>query len=159
MKIIRQWSKSHNVIDIQIFLDLINFYRRFIKNFNRIISSFIEMLKKVSRVFRKNKSKKRKHRSFNSKLTMTFLTSTTKKTFDTFKIVFMKKNLLYYFDFKCKLRVKIDAFIKIIDDVLCQLKNDEWHSIIYFSQKMNSTQCNYEIYNQKLLIIVETFKH
>ena len=117
------------------------------------------MFKKVSRVFRKNKSKKRKHRNFNSKLTMTFLTSTTKKTFDTLKIVFMKIFLLYHFDFKCKLRVEIDAFIKIIDDDLCQFKNDEWHSIIYFSQKMNSTQCNYETHDQKLLIIVETFKH
>ena len=159
LKVIRQWSKSHNVIDIQIFFNLINFYRRFIKNFNRIISLFIEMFKKNSRIFRKNESKKRKHRSFNLKLTMTFLTSTTKKTFDTLKIVFMKKLLLHHFDFECKFRVEIDAFIKIIDDVLYQFKNDKWHSIIYFSQKINSTQCNYETHDQKLLIIVETFKH
>ena len=159
LKAIRQWSKSHNVIDIQIFLDLINFYRRFIRNFNRIASSLIEMFKEVSRAFRKDKSKKRKHRSSSSKSTIAFLTSTTKKTFDTLKIVFMKKLLLHHFDFKCKLRVEIDASIKTIDDVLCQLKNDEWHSIVYFSQKMNSTQCNYETHDQKLLIIVETFKH
>ena len=56
---------------------------------------------------------------------MTFLTSTTKKTFDTLKIVFMKKLLLHHFDFKCKSRVKIDTFIKIIDDDLCQFKDDE----------------------------------
>ncbi len=37
---IRDWLEPKSVRDIQVFLGFINFYRRFIKNFNRIVVSF-----------------------------------------------------------------------------------------------------------------------
>ena len=36
--------------------------------------------------------------------------------------------------------------------------NDVWRSVIYFSQKMISAECNYEIYNKELLTIVQIFE-
>ena len=151
---------SQNINDIQNFLDLINFYGRFIKNFNRIVASLSSMLKKSSELFRKNKFKKRKRNSNFSKI-KNFLIVETKEIFEKLKNCFMTKFLLHHFDFRCKFDVETNAFNKIINDVLCQqiLNDNDWHLIIYFSFKMNSTQCNYEIYDQEFLAIIEIFKH
>ena len=53
MKIIRNWLMSQSIINIMQFLKLINFYRRFIKNFNKIIMSLIEMLKESQKLKKK----------------------------------------------------------------------------------------------------------
>ena len=84
------------------------------------------MLKSSSKAFRKNKSKKRKRNS-NSLQIKQFLTIDALKAFEKLKICFIEEFLLNHFDFRCKFRVKIDAFNKIIDDVFCQqiLNNDD----------------------------------
>ena len=109
---------SKNINDIQIFFDLINFYRRFIKNFNRIVASLSNMLKNSSKAFRKNKSKKRKQ-NLNSLQFKKFLIVEIKQTFEKLKICVIKNFLLHHFDFKCKFRIKTNTFNKVINDVLC----------------------------------------
>ena len=44
---------SRSIVDIMQFLKLINFYRYFIKNFNKIIILLIEMLKKSQELKKK----------------------------------------------------------------------------------------------------------
>lgn len=66
LKVIRNLSTFKNVNDIQFFLKLNNFYRRFIKNFNRIIFSLIEILKNLFETFKKNKKRKRRNKIINS---------------------------------------------------------------------------------------------
>ena len=47
----------------------------------------------------------------------------------------------------------------MIDNVLSQKnKNDIWRFIIYFFSKMILAECNYEIYDKKLLTIVRVFE-
>ena len=98
---------------------MINFYRRFIKNFNRIVASLSNMLKNSLKTFRKNKSKKRK-RNLNSSQFKKILIVEIKQIFEKLKICFIKIILLHHFDFKCKFRIKTNIFNKIINDVLCQ---------------------------------------
>ena len=44
-------------------------------------------------------------------------------------------------------------------DVLLQYdKNDMLCSIVFFSQKLNAAESNYEIYDKKLLVIIKYFK-
>ena len=86
---IRNWFTSRNINDIQIFFDLINFYRRFIKNFNRIVASLSNMLKNSSKAFRKNKLKKRKQSS-NSLQNKQFLIIDALKAFENWKLVLSK---------------------------------------------------------------------
>ena len=82
--------------------------------------------------------------------------------FETFKFLkqtFLKTFIFRHFDSIRRIRVKIDVSNKIIKKILCQ-SNDEkhWYSIIYFSRKMISTKCHYEIHDKELLIIVFVFK-
>ena len=78
------------------------------------------MLKETFETFRKSEFKKRKRRSSNSQCLKMFLTLNVRKAFEKLKHCFVNEFLLHYFDLKCKFRVEIDAFMKAIDDVLCQ---------------------------------------
>ncbi len=46
MKTILQWSTSKNLKHVQNFLELCNFYKRFIKNFAKIIKFLIKLMRK-----------------------------------------------------------------------------------------------------------------
>lgn len=69
--------------------------------------------------------------------------------------------ILKYFDSECYIQVETDVLGYIIGEILSQLTLDnsgQWHPEIFFSQKMISAETWYEIYDEKLLVIVETFK-
>ncbi len=45
---VKTWSEPQSVKDIQVFLSFINFYKRFIQNFNRIAALLISMLQNTN---------------------------------------------------------------------------------------------------------------
>ena len=55
--------------------------------------------------------------------------------------------------------MKIDASNHIIVEIIFQYDNDEnLRFITYFSIKMLFAECNYEIYDKKLLTIIRAFE-
>ena len=55
--------------------------------------------------------------------------------------------------------VEFDSSDCITEEVLSQSDSQSvLHSMIYFSTCMSSTECNYDIYNKKLLTIIHIFK-
>ena len=57
------------------------------------------------------------------------------------------------------LTVKSDSSDCITEEMLSQSDSQRvLHSVIYFSTCMSPAECNYNIYNKKLLIIIYTFK-
>ena len=167
IEIIQQWSTSKNVFEILKFLRLCNFYRRFIKSFNKIVLPLIEMLKETTNLHKKETKRKRDHnqsrnksRSRNSsRSSNNFLTLEAYKVFKRLRKVFQETFILQHFDSIKRIRVKIDVSNKTIDEILCQSDDkNHWHSIVYFSRKMISTKCNYEIHDKKFLIIIFAFK-
>ena len=159
--VIQKWSASKNVSKILNFLELCNFYRRFIKNFNKIALFLILMLNESTKFHKKEQKRKRernKSRNRNRKSNI-FLTQETFETFQRLRKTFMKTSIFQHFDSIKFIRVKIDASNYVIENILCQ-SNDEkhWHSMIYFSKKMISIECNYEVHDKKLLIIMFAFK-
>ncbi len=55
--------------------------------------------------------------------------------------------------------VKIDVFNYVVIKVMFQQDdNEQLRSVIYFSFKMLLAECNYEIYDKKLLAIIKAFK-
>ena len=161
--VIQKWSASKNVSEILRFLELCNFYRRFITNFNKLTLLLTFMLKKSAKLHKKeNKRKRNRSRSRNrnkERLSNEFLTLEVFEVFKRLRKAFMKAFILQHFDSTRFIHVKIDVSNKTIKKILCQ-SNDKshWHSIVYFSKKMISAKCNYEIHDKKLLIIVFAFK-
>ncbi len=55
--------------------------------------------------------------------------------------------------------VKIDVFDYVVIKVMSQRDdNEQLRSVIYFSFKMLLAECNYEIYDKKLLAIIRAFE-
>jgi len=55
--------------------------------------------------------------------------------------------------------IEINALNYVFKDIFFQYnENKILHSVTYFSKKHNSVECNYEIYDKELMIIVCTFK-
>ncbi len=68
--------------------------------------------------------------------------------------------ILRYFDQTCDFILEIDSFNYINDEVLSQYDDEDvLHSIVFYSKNMSSAEYNYKIYNKKLLIIIQAFKH
>jgi hypothetical protein len=71
---------------------------------------------------------------------------------------------LLHFDFKRRIRLKIDAFDFVISEIIFQLieEIDQWHLIAFFSRKMFAAKRNYKIEEKKMLAMIEScrvFRH
>jgi len=69
-------------------------------------------------------------------------------------------SILRHFDQTRETILKTDSFNYVNDEVLSQYDDEEvLHSIAFYSKNMSSAECNYEIYDKKLLIIIWAFEH
>jgi hypothetical protein len=67
--------------------------------------------------------------------------------------------VLIHFDETKPTKLETDASNGVISEALSQITNEnEWHPIAFFSKTMNLAQCNYFIYDKKLLVIVLSLK-
>ena len=69
-------------------------------------------------------------------------------------------SVLRHFDSKQQTILEINAFDYVKDEILSQY-NDErvLHSMIFYSKSMISVECNYHIYDKKLLAIIRCIEH
>ncbi len=134
VKAIVNWATSTNLKEIQDFVDFVNFYWCFIKNFSKLVKSFIQLT--------------RKNTSF-------VWNKVCVEVFDNLKKQISSTSVLRHFNVKHQAILKIDAFDYVKDDILSQY-NDEsvLHSIVFYSKSMISAECNYHIYDKKLLTII-----
>ncbi len=135
IEIILQWSISQNLKQVQRFLKFCNFYRKFIKNFAKIVKSLIKLIRK-NVIFNWNE--------------------TCKIAFELLKKTVIEASILAHFDFKKQIYIKNDSFDFV--SAIQMKKNDELHSMTFFSKNLASTECNYEIYDKELLIIIRCFE-
>ena len=67
--------------------------------------------------------------------------------------------MLQNFNLKKSVIFKTDALDYVTADMLSQLNEKKnLHLITFFFSKMFSEECNYEIYDKELLIIVKAFE-
>ena len=67
----------------------------------------------------------------------------------------MTVSILTHFNLNLECVLKADLSDHAQEDVLSQYdKNDVLCSIVFFSQKLNAAESNYEIYDKKLLTII-----
>ncbi len=139
MQAVIDWSTFNNLTQMQFFIDFCNFYWRFIKNFSKIVSSMIWLTQKKI-IFEWNE--------------------VCQIVFDHMKRCMIETSILRHFDQTRKTILEINSFNYVNDEVLSQYDDEEvLHSIVFYSKNMSSAECNYEIYDKELLIIIWAFEH
>ena len=82
------------------------------------------------------------------------------ETFEILKKQIINVSIFRHYDRNRKIILEIDSSNWCLNEVLFQYDDDEvFHSMIFFNKKMISIECNYEIYDKKLLIIIRCLKH
>ena len=145
IKTITKWSIFRCYKNVQIFLKFVNFYKKFIKKFNRIIAKLSDLLK--------NNKK--------SKFTFKFVyTAKVEAAFEKFKRLFIQISLLWHFDSEKKILIKTNVFNYAVFEILFQWNDEtkQWHSVIFTFRKMNSVEKNYDAKKKKMLIIMKICK-
>ncbi len=139
VKAIVNWATFTNLKKVQDFVDFVNFYQCFIKNFLKLIKSFTQLTwKDTSFVWNE----------------------VCVEVFDNLKKQISSTSVLRHFDAQRQAILKIDAFNYVKDDILSQYDDESvLHLIVFYSKSMISAECNYHIYDKKLLTIIRCFKH
>ncbi len=134
VKVIVNWTTLINLKEVQSFVRFVNFYRRFIKNFSKLVKSFTQLTRKnMSFVWNK----------------------VCVQAFDDLKKQISLISVLRHFDSKRQTILKIDASDYVKDEILSQYDDENvLHSIAFYSKSMILAECNYHIYDKKLLIII-----
>ncbi len=80
------------------------------------------------------------------------------KNLEKLKKWVIKTFVLCYFSFELKTFLESNSFDYVSIEILFQRKNDDLiKSISYFSKTLFFVECNYEIYDKELLIIIKYF--
>ncbi len=140
---ILNWPTPTNVKEVQSFIGLANYYRRFIPNFAKIAHPLHKLLKKNTK----------------------FLWSPeTQSSFDNLKSKFVSAPILIYPNREIPFQVETDSSNFAIGAILSQVspQDNMVHPVAFFSRSLTATERNYPIYDKELLAIVsalETWRH
>ena len=129
-----EWPVPKNMKDMQKFLGLANYYRRFVKDFAMIA-------KPLHKTTRKDKKWSWGERQ--------------QKAFEELKKRFTTEPVLVTPDLDKEMRVEADASDFATGGVLLMKCEDEkWRPVAYISKSLNEAERNYEIHNKEMLVII-----
>ncbi|OQN95116.1 hypothetical protein B0A48_18806, partial [Cryoendolithus antarcticus] len=135
---IREWPTPACVKDIQSFLGLANYNRKFIKDYSKIAQPMTELTKKDKPFTWKEPQQ----RAFDT-IKQQCMTAPTLRTFDPDKTVW----------------IETDASDMAIGACLTQEHEGQRHPVAYYSRKMSPAEQNYDIHDKELLAIVAALQH
>jgi len=82
------------------------------------------------------------------------------QVFDNLKKQVSSTFVLRHFNLKWQAILKTDALNYVKDEILSQYDDEKvLHSMIFYSKSMILAEINYHIYDKKLLVIIQCFKH
>jgi hypothetical protein len=143
--VVKDWSKSKFHKNVQVFINFANFHKRFVHAFFKASAELISLLKK-------NEKEK-----FKIKFVMI---SEAKEFMKSIKRVFMSASMLRHYKFDDESMMKTNVFDFVITRIFSQLAeiDDQWRSIVFYFRKMIFAERNYEVSDQKMLVLVKVCK-
>lgn len=137
IKAVTQFPVPKSVKDIQSFLGLVSYYRRFIPDFSKFAKPLTNLLKK--------------NVPFN-------WTNTQQLAFKQLKESLVSAPVLTYPDFTKPFVLTCDASNYAISAILSQGDIGKDRPIVYYSRTLNKAECNYSVTEKECLAIVEGAK-
>ena len=141
---ITQFSQPSTVKDVQAFLRLTGYYRRFIKNYAKIAEPLLDLL--------------RSHSPTKANHTITWNSHCT-QAFNTLKERLISPPIMYSPNFSFPFILEVDACEYGIGCVLTQEYDKRKHVIAYASRTLSSAERNYSSVEREALAIVWATKH
>ena len=139
VKGVLDWPTSKCVKDIQKFLELANYYCRFIKDFASIVRPLHDMVKKDQKWD---------------------WTEKQEEAFKKLKEQFIKKPVLAAPDLDKKMRMEVDMSDYAIGRVLSmECKDRLWRPVAFLSKFLNETKRNYKIHDKEILAIIRELEN
>ena len=139
IEIIVNWKRSINLKKIQVFVNFVKFYKRFIRDFSKKIKTFIRIVKKL--------------------VEFKWI-ATIEKVFNFLKKTMIEIFILRHYDRIKSIILKIDFSNYVNAKMLSQYDDERiLHFVVFYSRNLISIECNYEIYDKKLLIIIRCLEH
>ena len=133
------WRTPSNLKEVQGFVGFANFYRRFIKDFSKLVKPLVALTRKDT----------------------PFLWSPEcSQAFESVKQQVTAAPVLRHFDPKRQAILETDASDYVTGGVLSQFDDDHiLHPVAFYSRSMVPAECNYHIYDKELLAIIRCFEH
>ena len=123
-----------SVKDVQKFLGLANYYRRFVKDFAKIAKLLYEMMRKEIKWNWEEKQQ---------------------KAFEELKKRFTTEPVLVIPDFDREMRVEADTSNFAMGGVLLiKCEDEKWRPVTYISKLLNEAERNYKIHDKEMLVII-----
>ena len=137
-----EWPTPRYVKDIQKFLELTNYYRRFIKDFAEIARPMYRLVQKQEK--------------WN-------WGSEQEEAFRRLKEIFTSELVLATPDLDKEIRMKANVSDYAIGGVLSmKCKDKRWRPVAYISKSLSNTEKNYEIHDKEMLAVIrflEAWRH
>ena len=135
---IKDWKVPTSVKEVQAFLGLANYYRKFIRRFGHIATPLTELTKKDRRFIWTDKAN---------------------ESFEKLKDAITSEPVLIMYDPKRPVELETDASDYALGAQIGQRDEEgKLHPIAFYSHKLTKTELNYPIYDKEFLAIVNAFK-
>ena len=136
---VRDWSVPVNLKQTQAFLGFCNFYRRFIRDFSKIVRPMAKLTCKDA----------------------PFHWSTEcQQAFDTLKQALMTAPVLRRFDRTKEAILETDSSDFVNGGILSQYDDQGLlHPVAFYNKNLSPAECNYQIYDKELLAIIRCLEH
>ena len=137
VRAILEWPESKMVKGVQSFLELVNFYRRFIKGYTKVARPLHDLTKKENLFYWKEAQQ---------------------VVFDMLKLHFTTVPILAFPDIDCIFHLKSNASNYVTKAVLSIEKKGVWHPIAFSSHSMMSWEQNYLIADKEMLLVIQALE-
>jgi len=142
VKGVLNWLVPQNVKEVQKFLGLANYYRRFIKDFARL-AALLHVLVRKEQKWKWEREQE--------------------EVFERLKVVFITEPVLAIPDINREMRVEADASDYAMGGVLLtKCEDGKWRLVAFISKSLNTTEQNYEIHDKEMLAVIsclEAWRH
>jgi hypothetical protein len=134
VKVILDWKPPRSVPALRSFLGLASYYRKFIKNFAKIATPLIKLLKKSSRIYECEEA--------------------CNEAFETLKGILVKASVLKLPNFDKDFEIHCDAFDFAIGGILVQ----DGRSVVFESKKLSETKRRWPTHEKEMWAMIHCFK-
>ena len=129
---ITEWPVPKTVKEVQSFNGFCNFYRRFVKDYSKIVRPLTQLTRKAEWTWGPEQE----------------------NAFNTLKNVISTEPVLALPQDNCPFRVEADSSNFAIGAVLSQKVDNKWRPVAFMSKALQEAERNYKIYDKELLAIV-----